>query len=328
MKSYNEESVMNDFNRLLDLYLNCNDLNKVDLYSQMLFVYDIDASWARKNKIFSYKPKDYGKILKERFNIKRERYLELDSLSKMICFNLNREMERYYPLYLYGLKNDNYSYDEYMKGIREFLGKVFPNDLVLFDRDITYGNLIIKKDFLFSSAEIYYLDDIEKYYIMITYYKYLNAFNMASTIHEYGHASTFVNGGVYESKDYIMNEVISTLYELIFLDYYLRMYCDDKYYNEIVSIFNASCIYRLNNIFMKRYKYNSSVISMLEAIYGQLIGVTIYNKYYDKNLLEVIELLKNNYARVDAFELLKSIDIDENDLIDTSLNVSKLVLKK
>lgn len=67
---------------------------------------------------------------------------------------------------------------------------------------------------------------------------------------------------------------------------------------------------------------------MIEALYGQLIAATIYIKYYDKDLDSIIEILKNNYSKVDGFELLRSIDISIDDLIDTSEDISKLVLRR
>ena len=67
---------------------------------------------------------------------------------------------------------------------------------------------------------------------------------------------------------------------------------------------------------------------MIEALYGQLIAATIYIKYCDKDLNSIIEILKNNYSKVDGFELLRSIDISIDDLIDTSEDISKLVLRR
>ena len=67
---------------------------------------------------------------------------------------------------------------------------------------------------------------------------------------------------------------------------------------------------------------------MIEALYGQLIAATIYIKYRDKDLNSIIEILKNNYSKVDGFELLRSIDISIDDLIDTSEDISKLVLRR
>ena len=83
---------------------------------------------------------------------------------------------------------------------------------------------------------------------------------MASVIHEYGHASTFISSESYESKDYILNEVISYLYELVFLDYYLRKYGNENNYKEIIRVFNFSCIIKLKNHLSKNYKYNHKSI--------------------------------------------------------------------
>lgn len=327
MNIYNEENVLKDFNKLVELYLN-GDSDKNDIYEQMLFLYNINASLAKKNNVDSYKPKGYAKSLKENGLFKKQRYKELDKLTRIICYNLNKEIDKYCYFGYRFINDDKYNYEECFKVIRDFLGNIFPNDLELFNRDVINGNIIIKKDIFFSGADIHYLEILKKYYIIIRYCKELNAFNMASIIHEYGHASTFMTNNIYESKDYIMNEVISTLYELLFLNYYLNNYSDMINYEEIMGVFNYSCISKIKNRLFKGYGYNGYTISMLEALYGQLIAVTIFIRYRDKDILDKIKILKDNYSKVDGFELLRSINITENDLIDTSLDIGKLILKK
>lgn len=329
MHKYNKEVILNDFNQLLSLYLNSdNYIEKSSIYSQMLFIYNIDSKLAKSNNLFSYKPKNHSRILKKEEIIKINRYLDLDKLTKILCFNLYDELDRFYPLGSSIIINNKYKYEDYLNMIRDFFKEFFPNSLELFNNDINNGNIIIGKDLFFSSASILYLESIKKYYIMIDYYKNLNAFNIASTIHEYGHASTFMNNNCYESKDYILNEVISTLYELMFLDYYLKKYGNENNYEEIIRIFNGSCISRLKNYLLKNYKHNHQYIYMLESLYGQVIGTSIYIKYRDSDILEKIKFLQENYSKVDGFELLKSIDISEEDLIDTSSDISRLVLRR
>lgn len=329
MHKYNKEVVLNDFDKLVSLYLNSNsDIEKNSIYSQMLFIYNIDSRLARNNKLFSYKPKNYSKILKEEEIKRRNRYLDLDNLTRTLCFNLNLELDKFYPLWSSIIINNEYEYNDFLNVIEEFLSKLFPYSLELFNSDIKNGNIIIRRDLFFSSANIFYLESIKKYYIMIDYYKKLNAFNIASVIHEYGHASTFISNESYESKDYILNEVISYLYELVFLDYYLRKYGNENNYKEIIRVFNFSCIIKLKNHLSKNYKYNHNTISMIESLYGQVIGTSIYIKYRDSDILEKIKFLQENYSKVDGFELLKSIDISEEDLIDTSSDISKLVLRR
>ena len=205
--------------------------------------------------------------------------------------------------------------------LRTFFKENFPSDLELFNKDIEENNLTIRKSFPFSNANIYYLESLKKYYINIEYYKRLNAFNIASTVHEYGHASTFMQSNIYTSRDYI-------LYEIIFLDYYLSKYGNEYSYIEMIRIFNTACINSINRTIRKGYNYKEHHINMIEALYGQLIAATIYIKYRDKDLNSIIEILKNNYSKADGFELLRSIDISIDDLIDTSEDISKLVLRR
>ncbi len=329
MNTYNINNVLEDFNKLVDLYLSSSsDEEKKNIYSQMLFIYNIDPKLAKGSKLFSYKPKNYNAYLKKKEQSKKMEYAKLDSLTRHICFNLWEEINKYYPLYTSIIFDNSYDYKNYANILECFFKKNFPKDLDLFQNDIRQNNLIIKKGFLFSCANIFYLESLSKYYINIEYYGKLNAFNMASTIHEYGHASTFMQNSTYNSKNYILNEVISSLYELLFLDYYLQMYGNEYNREEIIRLFNTTCIDRLKSSLPNRSEYRIRHIDMIESLYGQLIAATIYIKYCDKDLYDKIKLLKDNYSKVDGFELLRSIDITTDDLIDTSEDISKLVLRR
>ena len=329
MNTYNIDNVLRDFNTLLDLYLNSsNEEEKINIYSQMQFIYNIDSKLAKSTRVCNYKPSNYNGYIKEKELIKKRRYLELDGLTRKICFNLWEEINKYYPLDTTIIFSNTYSYERYLSILRSFFREKFPSDLVLFDKDTEENNLIIRKSFPFSYANIYYLESLKKYYINIEYYKKINAFNMASTVHEYGHASTFMQSNIYTSRDYILNEVIASLYELVFLDYYLSKYGDEYSYIEIIRIFNTACINSINSTIRKGYNYKEHHINMIEALYGQLIAVSIYIKYCDKDLDSIIKILKDNYSKVNGFELLRSIDISIDDLIDTSEDISKLVLRR
>lgn len=329
MDTYNIDNILNDYNELVNLYLNCsNEEEKKYLYSQMLFIYNIDSKLARKNKLFSYKPKNYNSYMKEKEIIKKDRYLELDKLTRKVCYNLWEEINNYYPLYTQIVLDNGYGYNNYIKILRGFFKSIFPKDLELFNKDIEENNLIIKKGFLASEANIFYLESLNKYYINIEYYKFLSAYDMACTAHEYGHAATFVSNLVYNSKDYILNEAIASLYELLFLDYYLYLYGEKYNYVEIVRIFNTYCINSLNRTIRRGFNYKNYHINMIESIYGQLIAASIYIKYYDKDLNSIIKILKDNYSKVDGFELLRSIDISREDLINTSEDIGKLILRR
>ena len=64
-----------------------------------------------------------------------------------------------------------------------------------------------------------------------------------------------------------------------------------------------------------------------------LLGVDYYPEHWNEDMLQedlnnIIEILKNNYSKVKGFELLRSIDISIDDLLDTSEDISKLVLRR
>ena len=114
MHKYNKEVILNDFNQLLSLYLNSdNYIEKSSIYSQMLFIYNIDSKLAKSNNLFSYKPKNHSRILKKEEIIKINRYLDLDKLTKILCFNLYDELDRFYPLGSSIIINNKYKYEDY-----------------------------------------------------------------------------------------------------------------------------------------------------------------------------------------------------------------------
>ena len=55
MNTYNKDNVLRDFNTLLDLYLNSSsEEKKINIYSQMLFIYNIEPKLVKGSKLFSY----------------------------------------------------------------------------------------------------------------------------------------------------------------------------------------------------------------------------------------------------------------------------------
>ena len=172
MNTYNKDNVLRDFNTLLDLYLNSSsEEKKINIYSQMLFIYNIEPKLVKGSKLFSYKPSNYSIYTRKRESARKKRYLELDNLTRKICFNLWEEINKYYPLDTSRVPNDIYSYEEYVSMLRTFFKENFPSDLELFNKDIEENNLTIRKSFPFSNANIYYLESLKKYYINIEYYK-------------------------------------------------------------------------------------------------------------------------------------------------------------
>ena len=166
MNTYNIDNVLRDYNTLLDLYLNSSsEEKKINIYSQMLFIYNIEPKLVKGSKLFSYKPSNYSIYTRKRESARKKRYLELDNLTRKICFNLWEEINKYYPLDTSRVPNDIYSYEEYVSMLRTFFKENFPSDLELFNKDIEENNLTFRKSFPFSNANIYYLESLKKYYI-------------------------------------------------------------------------------------------------------------------------------------------------------------------
>ena len=52
MNTYNKDNVLRDFNTLLDLYLNSSsEEKKINIYSQMLFIYNIEPKLVKGSKL-------------------------------------------------------------------------------------------------------------------------------------------------------------------------------------------------------------------------------------------------------------------------------------
>lgn len=329
MESYNSSTILSDLDELISLYINSEDENKKRLiYNQMLFASNIDPKTIGKKEISKYKPKDYNRYQKDMLKTKKLKLLEFDNLTRILCFNLYEELNKFYPLYSSVIINNNFNYNRYLETIRNFFRDVIPTDLSMFDNSIAQNRLILNRDMLFSTGDIICLDSIKKYYIMIYYCDKLKPLDMAITIHEYGHASTLITSGSYNSRDYLFNEVVSCLYELLFLNYYISEYGCKYNEEEIFRIFNTSCIEKLRSKLFRRSRYNCNIVNMIEALYGEIISITIYCKYFNDNLLDKIEFIKKNYSKLNCFELLGMLDISDNDLINTSSDLGKLVLKR
>lgn len=329
MESYNYSTILSDLDELISLYVSSeDDEEKKHIYNQMLFASNIDSKIIRKKELSKYKPKDYNRYLKDTLKAKKLKLLEFNDLTRILCFNLYEELNKYYPIYSSIIISEDFNYNRYLEIMRNFFKDVLPTDLSIFDNSIIDKRLILNRDMLFSSGNVICLDSIGKYYIMIYYCDRLKPLDMATTIHEFGHASTLITSGSYNSKDYLFNEVVSCLYELLFLNYYLNEYGCKYNEEEIFRIFNFSCVEKLKNKLFRGSNIDHNVINMIEALYGEIISVTIYCKYFNDNLLEKIEFIKKNYSKFDCFKILELLGISENDLIDTSYNLNKLVLKR
>ena len=52
MNTYNKDNVLRDYNTLLDLYLNSfSEEKKINIYSQMLFIYNIEPKLVKGSKL-------------------------------------------------------------------------------------------------------------------------------------------------------------------------------------------------------------------------------------------------------------------------------------
>lgn len=322
---YNISEVLEDFNKLYNLYLNCTDIEQKNIiYSQMQFLYAFDKKLSKER--FS----KIGKMEKYSNNvtsIELNRFKEIEDLTYILCSYID-------VLSFNGYNSSKFIYNkitenEYYDRILNFFKEVLPSDYDLADKSIN-KYLLLTKSYLYQQAYIVYLESIKKYYINIIYNGKLRNSDVRNTIHEIGHASVYKVNGTYNLNDPILTEVIAYLYELLYLYNYIeKNNCDKE--KELGYYFYTSLGDR--TIYNHIEGYNTSLsdktyLCNLKAFYGNLIAATIFLNSSKDELIKKIDIVKNNYDDKDGFNVLNRIGIHTDDLIYTSKNMKELVKKR
>lgn len=325
--SFNEEEMLDKYYKLLQMFSSAPSEEKASLYGQLLGL----KEYLVNNKVFL--PKEPAECVIERIKYienKEAVFKELEELTSKICYywclNL-RKISRYNRS---ELLSKTCSKEEFYLQLRNFFKAIFPNDLPLVNDAFNNGKILVKKTFFYSKAEMLYLPSLREYYIKILLSRKLNMQDVRNTVHEFGHVSEFMANGLCTSKDFVMEEVLANLYELLFIDYYSN---GNKEFNlfEFGRLFKAIDIYSLDYGFLLS-PYQSTLyrkyISEIEYLYDCVISLTLFSKKDEPSFINKIQYIKDNNPYIPFLELLENIGIKEDDLIYTSKNMKELILSR
>lgn len=324
--SFNQTQLQNNYNRLLDLYLTANtDNEKIKIYHELLVL----REYLHKAEISNIqKPQNYYNIISREIVKKDNFYKSIDNLTEELCYYWCHSMKEIKTNYKGIFHQDKITKGEYYNDIKSFIGEVFPDDIKLFIDAFKEERIMLAKS-LFTSEKMIYLDSLGEYYIVIKYFNKLNRINVRNTIHEFGHVSDYMASKVGSSKDYIMDEVVAELYELL----YIGNFCKNS--KDIISEFsrllNLVKLTSLNDYYFQR-AYNRKIftyemfLKSINFMYSSIISLALYVRRNDLTFNEILRYIKENRPYIPAFELLKEIGIDESELIWTSKNVKKLII--
>lgn len=216
--------------------------------------------------------------------------------------------------------------DGYFNELRGFFETAMPGDLDLFKSTFNDGRIMVKKKWLFEREEIVCLEALKEFYIRILYCGKLNKVTARNTAHMFGHASGFVNTGTFTTRDFLMEEVMAKLYELLYIDYCFKS--DERSrHTELANIFREVRLCSLSNCFPKN-KINDQLMSEISILYTYVIAASLYFRRKDPGFHKMIEEVKAQTPYIPALQLLERIGITANDLVTTSKDVKKLILEK
>lgn len=174
------------------------------------------------------------------------------------------------------------------------------------------NNSIIKEDM--ESVNIFYNDKISNSYCLkLTNGKIiiLENKNILTLLHEVVH--TRVNESKFDEFPSIFSEIsLSSYYKLG--DYFKRI-------NDIKEFQKTT---------LKKYKKlkNKYYLELLRYVYGLVLSIAFVNinGNNSKNIDKIIEIT-NNDSEMNVFELLKKLNINENDIINGMNNYKKILTK-
>lgn len=333
--TFDIEGMQSDYKVLLDLYHKAtSEFDRYNIYLELLHLKRLDKRLSRNEGVSKIIPSTYKKIAKNSENKKLNFYLQLDELTRELCYYWTENLRSLEELNINKskLSENIITHFEYYDEIVKFIAEKMPDDLRIVTNtfkkcQIRVRNSSIKK----PSADIFYLEQLKKYYINILCRKALTIFDVGVAIHEFGHASSFMKSGKWDPKDYILKETIASLYEILFIEYYLEGKRKDLKLRELGHLFKSIGVYHLKNYFESVNESNNTYLyylDIVDSLYSHIIAMTIIAKSNSQEEIDTkMSYIKSNAPFARAFPLLGNIGITEEDLIDTSKHVRQIILK-
>ena len=332
--SFHIQSIQEDLNTLLQLYQKATtEDERYYIFHQLLYLNRLlSQRLVKSSKLKKLEPESYRQRIANAQNQKLDFYTPLDSLTRMLCYYWSDNLRKMETLYINRsqLHNIILTKEEYYKTIMQFLKTNFPNDFLLANDIFTKGQIRVKRTLHKPSANILYIESLTKVYIDIFYNRRLTCYDAGIAIHEFGHASSFASSEKWQSKDYLLEEVIASLYEILFTEYCSNDAMTKQ--NNLGYLFKSIGTYYLDNYFDSTKTSDSSYqyyLGTIDSLYGQVIATTILaNSNNLEELHQKIDYLKKNAPFIPAFQLLSNIGIREDDLLFTAKHMKEIVLRK
>lgn len=325
--SFNEKEMLDKYNKLLQIFSSAPSEEKASVYGQLQGLKD----YLVNHKVFlPQAPCEYAIERIKYIENKEAVFKELDELTSKICYYWCLNLRKISGYNKSELLRKTCSKEEFYLQIKNFFKTIFPNDLSLVEDTFNNGKILVKRTLFSPKAEMLYLPSLREYYIKILSSRKLNMQDVRNTIHEFGHVSEFMANGLCTSKDFVMEEVLANLYELLFIDYYSN---SNKEFNlfEFGRLFKTINIYSLDYGFLLSPYQNTlyrKYISEIEFLYDCVISLTLFSKKDEPDFYDKVQYIKDNNPYIPFLELLENIGIKEDDLIYTSKHMKELILSR
>lgn len=327
--SFNKIEMQNNYNKILDLFYEADTIEKkMELYGQLTVLSDYLKTGKPAVNIENKKIKEYYKEKrKEQINELKN----IESLTSDLCYFWCNSLRKINQDNKMILQKNSLNKEEYYSELRLFFESVMSSDIDLFKKTFEEQKILVKKGLLLSRGEMIYLESIKEYYIKMLYHGKLNKIFARNTIHEFGHVSEFKKTDIGRCKDHLMEEVIATVYELLYIDFCFPK--DEK--AKLLEISNLFKIIRLSSLEFFLFQRNSNhkylnemFFTEINYMYTDIIAMSIYLMKNEPNFHEKLSYIKENTPYIRTFELLNNIGINEDVLLDNSKNVKKLILER
>ena len=329
--SFDNERLLSNYYKLLHLYQNAStDKEKVKIYNEIIAL----SIFIDKNKRFIIKPPSFYKktILEEK--IKRINFFkEIESQTRILAEYWKQGIESITTFHDFNnLNKTKHTKGSFKLSLIDFFTEIFPEDLSIVNSSFEEKRIRVKKNQIFShSASITYLESIGEYYIALSYNHNLTDRFVGYLVHEYGHASCYIKSGKWQSYDYLLEETVAFLYEMLYIDYKDQNKSLEIKLSNMKNYFKSIGIYHLFNYFETVKEGNNlylEYINIIISFYASIVSLTLYSQRNDNNFKDKIDYIKQNFSTMPAFVLLENIDIKEKDLIDTAKNMKQKILSR
>jgi len=326
--SLDKNRIKENYNRILTLYNNSIETEeKIKLYYELRAL----SRYIKKEKVSkNISQKEINEYILKKREEKLKAQEDIKDLTIEICYSWCDSLRKLNEGNKTILQRKRITKEEYFSEINLFFETVMPSDKELFDKTFKEQKILVKRQLFLPRQEITFFESIKEYYIKV-YYSNLNKIIVRNTIHEFGHASEFVKTGIGRSRDPLMEEVIATLYELLYID---MIFSNDEK-SKLIEFSNLFKLIRLspleNYIYQccaKPDKLAETFYREINYMYTNIIALSIYLIKDKRNILEVIEYIKANTPYIKMHDILKNIGITGEDLIYTAKNVKKLILDR